>query len=141
MTPDGLPEFVLARIAEREAAARAATPGPWRYNPSKHNVSPTTGIAEESVFAGAAGPAAITVASTGPSDDPQSMVDAAHIATWDPAHVLAVCEVHRRIVEHEAPGPRSRGDGRIQWEYLPPVLRLLGSLDAEHPDYQEIWKP
>ncbi len=49
-----LANFLLARIAEDERIASAALRyyGAWRYNPSKHNVSPTTGVAEESVFAG-----------------------------------------------------------------------------------------
>jgi hypothetical protein len=32
-----LDAFLLDRLREAEAAARAATPGPWRYNPNKHH--------------------------------------------------------------------------------------------------------
>jgi hypothetical protein len=129
VTPDGLPEFVLARIAEREVLARAAQLSNGRWHRSGQFAMATAVVQEFGpiVVPGRVGSRAWDVNG--------------HIATWDPARVLAVCEVHRRIVEHEAPGPRSRGDGPIQWEYLPPVLRLLGSLDAEHPDYQKIWKP
>lgn len=89
-----LADFLLARIAEDVAVAVAATDGPWRYDPNKIHV----GDGEESVFTGPAGAEAVCVASTGPGDDPQSMMDALHIARWDPARVLAECEAKKAIV-------------------------------------------
>jgi hypothetical protein len=79
-------------LATIKTRAEAATPGPWRYDPTKVNAISW----EESVFAGANGPTAVTVASTGPADDPQSMDDAAYIAGMDPATTLRlVAEVER----------------------------------------------
>jgi hypothetical protein len=67
---------LLAQLDELHAAG---TPGTWRYNPHKHHREPD-GRYEEGVFVGALGRAATNVAVTGPSDDPQSMRDAALIA-------------------------------------------------------------
>ena len=131
-----LTEFLLARIAEREAVARAATYGPWRYNPAKVNAIDRS----ESVFAGKPGTMAITVASTGPSDDPQSMSDAAHIALHDPARVLAECAAKRAIVEAMVDHDAATGEEPAYY-WVPPVLRILASVDADHPDYQEEWRP
>lgn len=74
----GIAEFLLARIAEDEAVARAATPGPWEWEPETEGCGSI----------GAVGDVGIHV-----SDE-----DAEHIARWDPARVLAECDAKRRIV-------------------------------------------
>jgi hypothetical protein len=142
-------EFLLARIAEDEAAARAATLGEWWYDPTKVN-SVDRG---EAVFAGQRGLHAVTIASTGPADDPASMADAAHIARHDPARVLAECEAKRRIVEREESGMRTQWRRRSdehrrtwgQWledkgrgEML--TLRDLASVYADHPGFDPAWR-
>ena len=141
-----LTEFLLARIAEDEAAAEAATAGPWWYDPTKVN-SVDRG---EAVFAGKRGIRATTIASTGPADDLASMADAAHIARHDPARVLAECEAKRRIVERHsgtnwgaAPGdPYPMMCDECQDALWPcPTLRLLSLPYADHPDYDEEWRP
>ena len=141
-----LTEFLLARIAEREAVARAATYGPWRYNPAKVNAIDRS----ESVFAGKPGTMAITVASTGPSDDPQSMSDAAHIALHDPARILAECAAKRAVIkaawsdhcliEGEWGGGQSQGAMSAKNDN-PAVVEALASVYADHPDFQEEWRP
>ena len=78
--------FLNARLDEDEAAARAASPGPWRYNSRKHHREPGTARFSEAVFAGPPGEDALCVTTTGESDDPQSMLDATHIARHDPDH-------------------------------------------------------
>lgn len=101
-----LTEFLLARIAEDEAVARAASHGPWLHNPRKEWFTDPdklraarAGIrqsgGEEHV---SAGEGAIGVAATGPTDEPRSMADADHIARHNPIRVLAECEAKRRII-------------------------------------------
>lgn len=81
-----------------EAIARAATPGPWRYNPDKMWNLPGLHFGEEFVGAGALDKA-ICVAATGEADDQQSMRDAAFIARWDPATVLRLVERDREMLD------------------------------------------
>jgi hypothetical protein len=116
-----LTEFLLARIAEDEAVARAAEPGPW-----------VVGTTTEPVWAPGRGehwgervftreqeyPQTVTVRGThvaSKSERPRMIADMArgylnslheptseHIARHDPARVLAECEAKRRIVEQYA---------------------------------------
>lgn len=80
------PSALLERAAIHLAAlSNDATPGPWRYNPSKHHRQPGTVCFSEAVFAGPAGTQAICVATTGETDDVPSQSDAAWIATVNPA--------------------------------------------------------
>lgn len=123
-------QYLLARIAEDEAAAHAATPGPWTHNPRKEWFTdpdklraaragiPQSGGQE---FVGAGEGMALGIATTGPACDAQSMADAAHIARHDPARVLAQCQRDRRIIElHD------------QWPVLvetPPTLEPVDPTD------------
>lgn len=105
-------EFLLARIAEDEASARAA--GGLAWLDGDH---PT----RSAVIADAAGDA--VVYSEGIAWEPQ----ATHIARWHPARVLVECEVKRRLIaEHLEPCP---------------TLRLLGLTYCDHEDYLEDWRP
>jgi len=131
-------EFLEARIAEDEAAAKAATPGPWEWEPE------TDGW-------GDCGPDLVTVAKLPPyPDGSQSPVetvigswghdangitvepaDAQHIARHDPARVLAECAAKRAIIELS-----------VNWDGFTrnvDVLRALAAVYADHPDYQEAW--
>ena len=129
-----LAEFLLARIAEREAlahAAAAATDGssPWWVD----------GPGEKSgkwwVYATGAKFASRDVAE--------------HIAASDPARVLAECEAMRRIVGEHLPGGEDGKsycgccwlDDLRTWEPYPcPTMRAVASVYADHPDYQEAWR-
>lgn len=154
--------FIAARLDEDERAARAATPGPWRYNPDKHNRPPYSSAYEEAVFTGPAGADAICIAGTGPSDDPQSMADAAYIARHDPARVLAECAAKRRILAmarwarkiHEEDWPdgvvppvtdvveASEQSYRLgQWHGHNAVLRTLAAIWSDHADFDPRIKP
>lgn len=103
-----LVEFLRARLAEDEEAARAATPGPWWHHPGKQWLGPEAfekyDLRQGEEFVGYGGPHPFTgaVCSTGPAGNMQGMKDAAHIARHDPARVLAEVEAKRRIVEDYA---------------------------------------
>jgi len=147
-----LTEFLLARIAEDETAARAAghVDGPqtltWRSAGARHHRF-DNGRREsyQAVYCG--GWDRILVA----RDDVRGGPVAAHIARHDPAHVLARCEADRRIVAWARlagplamrPGPLGRDtlitDGR--YRVLGEVLRFLALPYADHPDYDEEWRP
>lgn len=143
-------EFLLARIAEDEAVAHAASPGGWAFN----------GI--ESVSGGMIYDETRTIAGVyyeQPDDHDGRIVrhllsdeadrNGEHIARHDPARVLGECEAKRRIIaEH--------GDGRSAMAiYAEPYCRTcsgdtvvvlpcrtLGALAlpyADHPDYDPTW--
>lgn len=77
-----------------------------------------------------------------------------HIARHDPARVLADCEAKRQIIaEHSAKPRRSwfecavcfdpdGGPGDYDFMTWPcPTLRYLALPHADHPDYDEAWRP
>lgn len=96
MNPLGPPEppsSLLGRAADKLAGlAATATPGPWHWIPEKHHRQPGTAYFSEAVFVGELGRAAVCVATTGQSDDPPSMRDAAWIAIMSPAVASPVIE-------------------------------------------------
>jgi rubrerythrin len=97
-----LAEFLLARIADEEAGAKAAGGAAWRFgapnaeaewNPDAEAWrTDYTGVSE-------AASGEVVVYDEGWPDEEQ----ARHIAHWDPARVLAECEAKRRIVEQHTP--------------------------------------
>jgi hypothetical protein len=118
-----LTDFLLARINEDEAAARKAdkfrwdrpSDAPWRR-------------AEQ-------------LAETG--SKPQ-----AHIARWNPARVLAECEAKRRIIGMYERAHDAETTDRHLWaayrEERTAFQRALEALAlpyADHPDYDESWRP
>jgi hypothetical protein len=115
-----LVEFIEARLAEDEAAARAACrPRPDFGSPDRWE--PGVGLPAEVM-----GPME-SVAGT------KSPAAAAHIARHDPARVLREVEAHRRMVE----------ELWLVRDSLPVELALcaLASVYAEHPDFREEWRP
>ena len=83
---------------------------------------------------------------------------AAHIARHDPARVLAEADAKRRILDEHPPAlgwdgrtpdgsvcrtcAQDATDGALQGEPYPCVtLRLLAMPYADHPDYQDEWRP
>lgn len=140
-----LTEFLLARIAEDEAAAREASPSPWTY----------PGI--ESVAGGTLYDATRRIADLvyeQPEDHdgtivrhllvPEADANGEHIARHDPARVRAECEAKRRIVaianDQIRLGRQARGWDN--WEDMAvATLRALALPYADHPDYDEAWRP
>jgi hypothetical protein len=114
-----LTEFLLARIAEDEAVARAAA-GESAY--------PHYGdTAAEEVVAMAEGEGC-------------ALEGTQHFARWLPARVLAECEAKRQIVEYAEylavdPDESGYSDGTSGRGAMERVLRFLALPYADHPDY------
>jgi hypothetical protein len=118
-----LSEFLLARIAEDEAVAQSASPGPWHTNAECDEVFAVDGV---------------TVAEGFALSGPQTRATTVHIARHDPARVLAECEAKRRIMELcEYAHERGQGPG----SYLDRCVALLALPYADHEAYQEEWRP
>lgn len=146
-----LTEFVLARIAEDEALAIAATPGPWTHE------------ADDTILAAEPHPASVMtngfgvdlssryVAQTSEDDSSattyNSEPDAEHIARHHPGRVLADCAARRQIIGWHGRGhecPRDDNSDLAGWfgdETEPcPTLLALASPHADHPDYEQDWR-
>ncbi len=130
-----LAEFLLARIAEDEAAARAAqfSNGRWHR---------TGEWARATAVARDFGPDVVLERSGTLAWD-----DNEHIARHDPARVLAECEAKRRIITEAAPGIEKLqvlvdGEWGPEGEDEPErLLRLLALPYAAHEDYLQEWRP
>jgi hypothetical protein len=133
-----LTDFLLARITEDEARARAATPGPWIASGQDDywEVLNLRGSSMDDV-----------VVSAGWPSDPAGGAcekDADHIARWNPARVLAECDTKRRIVTNI--GVVVLEPFGLQWpegyrEALEHTLRLLALPYADHSEYRSEWAP
>jgi hypothetical protein len=141
-----LTEFLLARIAEDEAAAKAA-----QYvtadDLSDHH-EPRWWVKEEHgrIYAGGW----LRVVDGGAPAGERSFVNTAalpHIARHDPARILAECAAKRRIVDmHGDSEPGRYVDDppectRCDEPYPCEDLRAIALPFADHPDYREEWKP
>lgn len=130
---DDLVAFLRARLDEDEAAARAASAGPW-----VQQVGYISGGPDGRVHV---------------AQQAQAW-NADHIARHDPARVLAEIDAKRRIVDLHAPArPRAlphREPGCLTcttaqvWdtaagEATCETLRLLALPYAGHPGYRETW--
>jgi len=124
--------YLTKALDRREAAAKAATPGPWRHNPDKHWRKPGTSWWEEAVFAGPAGPDATCVAGTGETDDPQSMADAHHIAAHDPAWTLRDVATKRwALAEYERMASANyTGAETASADIIEPLIRALAETEG-----------
>nr|WP_196790273.1 DUF6221 family protein [Streptomyces caniscabiei] len=133
-------------MAEDEATARAATPGPWKQS----------GIGEYGWGVSFSSPGAGVEA----DDSAQGRADADHIARHHPDRVLREVEGRRQLLALHEPtmnvGTDSDPDdpatyvmccGTCQIEVVKPGdwpcehLRLLALPYADHPDYDEAWRP
>jgi hypothetical protein len=124
-----LTDFLLARIKEDEAAARAAGVGAWEAGERcVWRESPIATL--DIVTDGAAGDGGV--------ETPEI---ADHIARHDPARVLAECEAKRRIVEYGHRAALETEDRfAIYGLAIADVLRALAQPYADHPDWREEWR-
>ncbi|MGY1843008.1 DUF6221 family protein [Modestobacter sp. SYSU DS0875] len=140
----GLCDFLLARIAEDEAAAYAAFQsvgehqvGGWYWS-----------NAGDAVFLDhTANPVAC-----GPWQQLMHQPSAHHIVRWDPERVVAECDAKRRVVEgcaaalvvpplHRKLLASSVNYDRGRRELADQALRLLALPYADHPGYRQEWRP
>ena len=135
-----LTAFLLARIAEDEAAARAcaeAFPSPWEVVDRGHSATVKADAPNFWVVS------AIDQEQETPGRWPGEHLE--HIARHDPARVLAQCAAYRAIVEQwresqisaesDDGGPWSEGmayAGEL-------ALRALASIWGDHPAYEAEW--
>lgn len=118
-------DFILARIAERETMARAATAGPW------------------DAVEGLSGAWWVELRNLGDVALDLHGENARHIAAHDPARVLAQCAAYRAIVRQAIPKAwtdegEPLGGGYVEgwWD----TLRTLTAIWADHEDYREEWR-
>jgi hypothetical protein len=132
-------EFLVARIAEDEAAARACDVAAWTINRDERPAWVTgLGIA----------------AMDSTWDACIAVTDAEHVVRHDPARVLAECASKRVVIEHHGPGDNWHrdycetcaewwdsevGEGPPPVRFPCPTLRAVAAVYADHPDYQQEW--
>ena len=124
---DPIAAFILARVADEERDARAATDGPWHTKPD----------ADEHLLVVGDG-VGIVVGRDGDSVTEDG--DARHIARQDPPSTLSRCTALRPLVElcdteHDPTGPPVPMDCIGQAE----VLRHLAAIWRDHEDYDPSW--
>ena len=131
--------FLKARLDEDEAAAKAATPGPWCWE--------ATGDKDSSWAAGLVHDEDGNPL-TGEIDKGQGVIidgvcesidgnpaDGEHIARHDPARVLHEVAFKRAILGQYR---TVAGWSSDNW---PLSLRLLAAIYSGHPDYRDEWSP
>jgi hypothetical protein len=140
-----LTDFLLARIAEDEAVARAAvTGGRWRYSDGDSVGAWTLydehwNIASLSIYPRDEYDYAARMPAFRPPYYVGPAVNGAHIARHDPARVLAECDAKREVVNFYRAVPEG-----MQQPYragLARALRCLALPYADHPDYDQAWRP
>lgn len=120
-----LTDFLLERIADDEAAARAV-------RPLGHNFDMGGNRQDERFTHQRWGNAA-------EDGYPRPVIgggEAAHFARWDPARVLAECEAKRKLIDAE---PTAFG-GAYSINSIR-RLQILALPYADHPQFQPEWRP
>lgn len=150
MSDGSLTDFLLARIGEVEALARAAGSAAWRYDVEvgdEHNVSAVYADGQFPLF------------TIGCEDCDDGKAIGGHVVSHDPSRVLAQCSAMRRVIElHRLDGTvrlRSTDEkvyvcrtchledepppGPMEWPC--DTLRAFASLCVDHPDFRDEWRP
>ena len=131
-----LTEFLLARIAEDEAVARAAIERDgdhWATESLGHDGSRINGTVDKGNPRAYSGSPELwdDEGALGMHDE-----TAAHIVRWDPARVLRECAAKRRIVKW-AEGPYKDTQDAVRYQ----ALRYLALPCADRSGYRDEWKP
>lgn len=140
-------EFLLARFAEDESVALAATPGPWSFA-DEHGLMPE---ADPAWCISQMRPGYETMSDTEGyigdiaevwCDRKDACPDAEHITRWNPARVIAQCEANRLVLvwhqQYNSTG--CGGDECHGLEDQCPTLRALALPYVDHPDWREEWR-
>ena len=109
---EALADFLIARIAEDEAVAKGVADPAYSDEPFE--------LRFESF------------------ESDHTRGDAEHVQRWHPSRVLAECVAKRRIVEECR---KWLDDGEGGETVATEVLLQLGTVQADHPDYREEWRP
>ena len=145
-------EFLLARLAEDEAAARSCPPWPWRVA----TIEDEAAVHDEQTYAGDTVAAAdgICVAVPYALSGRHERAVRDHIPRHDPARVLREVEAKRAIVEAHERNPLSEDVGPewgdtcytcvsdhepLDWPCA--TLRHLASIYSDHPEFDAGWAP
>jgi len=140
-----LTDFLTARLDEDEAAARNVlaldySEGRWRWQSHRPKPYRSALVNERDQ---------ILVAAMNDDVWPSAAV-ADHITRHDPARVLATVAAHRAIVrdhggrhvcEDGMAGERWDDDANDVVEAPCDVMRIIGTIYADHPDYRDEWRP
>lgn len=120
-------EFLLARIAEDEAAARAVKPLGSVYDMGGKQLEEVLYVSRQRFSS-----------SDGRARSDQDAEATGLLGRYDPTRVLVECEAKRRIVEDykhlDEAGPGAL-TAHAEW-----VCRALSSIYAGHPDYRDEWR-
>jgi hypothetical protein len=132
VNPPGLPEFLLARLAEVEADARdaAAARGPEWHVEDQPDRPWGHGPGDPVILASGKPIVKVTDYGTGVEW---------HIARHDPARVLAWCAALRAVVAehggaHRCPNHLMHDEGPCR------TLRALAQIWADHPGFDPAWR-
>ncbi|MFE7513814.1 DUF6221 family protein [Streptomyces sp. NPDC057540] len=128
---DDLIAFLRARLNEDADLALAASPGPWHPGEEHDEVLAVDDIVVAEGFA---------------LSGRQLRATVDHIARHDPARVLAEVDAKGRLVDLTS-GMLSAAEGDSEVDHYggldaaEAVLRATALPFAEHPDYQDAWRP
>jgi Family of unknown function (DUF6221) len=143
---DDLIAFVAARLAEGEAAAKAAETGtPWHATAGESGPRVTTGPGEDDHWDREVSFAVWICddeADGCPDANRAMMAEARHIALHDPARALREVEADRKILallEQDVVDGRERDYEAT--EILEQVVKIRAERFDSHPDYRPEWKP
>jgi hypothetical protein len=126
-------EFLEARIAEDEAIATVASPGPWIWKGDASEDEASLYDSNDALVLSAYG-----MHTQGFLEC--SGENAAHIARHDPARALADCEAKWQILKlHVVFGEHNNPRARAMWQATGGVLKILAGAYKDHPDYQQEW--
>ena len=123
-------EFIEARIAEDEAAARNARPGPWiDTRDTGTRIGPEIGD----------GYLMVPELELAPCEDYIPNADTTHIARHDPARALRQCKSIRTTIKHL----EDLSDTiHMPWYVSPKAeaaLEAIAAIWSDHPDYEQEW--
>ena len=136
-------EFLLARIAEDEAAANAANGPRWASGDGNISEGGLYALQDEGDDGWAIAWFELGTANEAedgsrqlphwPKMERHTHANSVHAARHDPARVLRECEAKRRIVD----------DVKSGWfdTDLDGACKHLAAVYSDHPDYDEAWRP